>query len=139
MKRIFRMLLTASLLLAGSALAEQRAIVRVFGGQFVLSVACAQLGCSVMRDLGDPLGQLFLVGIPDAANITSLLRSLLAVPGIAAAEVDAAVRIAQNRPAIPQVLADSTTSAYFGVQVRAGYLSQPAVGIVRLAEAQNQF
>jgi subtilisin family serine protease len=139
MKRAFQMLLAVSLLLAGSAMAEQRAIVRVLGGQPVLSLTCAQLGCTITRGLEDPLGQLFLVGIPDSASVTALLRSLLVAPGILAAEVDSLVRVAQNRPAIPQALNDSASVPYFGVQVRSGYVSQPAVGIVRLAEARARF
>lgn len=139
MKRVFPMLLIGSLLLAGSAAAEQRAIVRVLGGQVVLSATCAQLGCSLSRGLGDPLGQLFLVSIPDTASMLSLLRSLLAVPGILDAEVDGLVQVSQNRPAIPPALDDTATLSYFGAQVRSPYVSQPAVGIVRLAEAQDRF
>jgi subtilisin family serine protease len=71
--------------------------------------------------------------------MTSLLGSLLAAPGVLSAEVDGLVRVAQNRPPIPPSLDDPATVSYFGAKVRSGYLSQPPVGIVRLAEAQSKF
>jgi subtilisin family serine protease len=139
MKRLVQIWLTSALLLAGPAAAEQRAIVRVTGGQSVLASTCTLLGCDVIRSLEDPLGQLFLVGIPDRASMTSLLQSLSLFPAILDAEVDAIVRVLQDRPPAPSALYDNTLVPYFGVQVRSGYVSQPAAQIVRLAEAQITF
>ena len=139
MKRLTQILLLGTALLAGPVAAEQRVIVRVLGGQPVLATTCSLLGCNIVRGLEDPLGQLFLVTIPDTASLTSLLHGLSLFPSILDAEVDAVVRVQQNRPPIPSALYDTTLVPYFGVQVRSGYVSQPAAQIVRLAEAQNTF
>jgi len=137
MKRLVRSWLLVAVLLAGPAAAEQRAIVRINGSQLLLSLTCRLLGCNVIRSLEDPLGQLFLVGIPDTSSITALLNSLSLIPSILDVEVDALVRVVQDRPPVPLALYDITSASYFGAQVRSGYISQPAVQIVRLAEAQQ--
>ena len=139
MKRLVRIWLAFALVVVESAIAEQRAIVRVTGGGSTLSGACGLLGCNIIRGLEDPFGQLFLIGVPDATSLTSLLRSLSALPGILNAEADVVVRVAQNRPPVPPALYDTASVLYFGVQVRSGYVSQPARNIVRLADAQNTF
>jgi len=139
MKRLLRSLVVSAGLLAGSAAAEQRVIVRINGTQSLLSFTCWLLGCNVIRGLGDPLGQLFLVGISDTASVTTLLNNLSLIPAILDAEVDGLVRVVQDRPPIPAALYDTSMAPYFGMQVRSGYISQPAVRIVRLPEAQNTF
>jgi thermitase len=93
----------------------------------------------VIRGLEDPLGQLFLIGVPDSALLSSFLNLLSTFPGILNVEPDTVVRLAQNRPPIPAALYDTAGVPYFGVQVRSGYLSQPAATIVRLAEARSTF
>ena len=139
MRRLIRIWLLVAVLLAGSAVAQQRAIVRVLGGESVLATTCSLLGCTVVRDLGDPLGQLFLVTIPNSASMTSLLKSLSLYPSILDAEVDLLEHLVQSQPPIPSALYDTTLVSYFGMQVRSGYVSQPAVQIVRLAQAQSTF
>jgi subtilisin family serine protease len=139
MKSLLRIWLAAALLSIGSATAEQRAIVRALGGQPALSGLCSLVGCNVIRGLEDPLAQLFLIGVPDSAVLTSFLNGLSAFPGILNVEPDLVVRLAQNRPPIPQALYDTAGVSYYGTQARSGYVSQPAVRIVRLAEAQNAF
>jgi len=139
MKRRFCISLALAALLTIRATAEQRAIVRVAGTQAILSTACSLLGCTIVRGLDDPLGQLFLIGISDTASISSLLSSLSVYPGILNAEVDSVVRVAQDRPPVPPALYDTINVPFYGVQVHSGYLSQPAVSIVRLADARNMF
>jgi subtilisin family serine protease len=139
MRRLFRIWLLVAVLLAGSAVAQQRVIVRVLGGQPVLAATCSLLACNVVRNLGDPLGQLFLITIPNSASLTLLLNSLSLFPSILDAEVDLLVHLLQNQPPIPSTLYDTTLVPYFGMQVRSGYVSQPALQIVRLAQAQSTF
>src|SRR5689334_13690478 len=139
MKRRFCISLALAALLTIRATAEQRAIVRVAGTQAILSTACSLLGCTIVRGLDDPLGQLFLIGISDTASISRLLSSLSVYPGILNAEVDSVMRVAQDRPPVPPALYDTINVPFYGVQVHSGYLSQPAVSIVRLADARNMF
>jgi subtilisin family serine protease len=134
-----RIWLAFALLTVGSAFAEQRAMVRISGGQSALSAVCSLLRCNIIRGLEDPLAQLFLIGIPDSVILSPFLNLLSTLPGILSVESDSVVRLAQNRPPIPPALHDSALVPHFGVQVRSGYLSQPASRIVRLAEAQNTF
>src|SRR5690349_2696211 len=101
MKGIIRICL-AGTLLAASVRAEQRVIIRALGGQLTLSALCAPIGCSLIRSLGDPLSQLFLIGIPDNLNLNSVLSILSALPGILSLEIDQHVGVAQDRPPIPQ-------------------------------------
>ena len=132
-------LVTACVLLAGSAHAEQRAIVRALGGQPVVYTACQIVGCSVVSNLEDPLSQVFLVTFPDVLNLNNLLTALSRIVGIVSVEPDRVARLSTNRPPIPETLYNSEQATHFGVDVRKGYASQPAVQIVRLAEAQSTF
>jgi subtilisin family serine protease len=139
MIRLVRIWIIGALLLAGSATAAQRAIVRILGGGTTLAPICSVLGCNIIRGLGDPLGQLFLVGIPDTLSMASLLRGFSLFPAILDAEVDVLLSVLQNQPPIPSALYDNALVPYYGAQVRSGYVSQPAAQIVRLAEAQSTF
>jgi hypothetical protein len=87
MKRLFNWILVCAAL-AGAARAEQRLIVRSTGGETPLRSACALLGCNVVRNLGDPTVQLFLITIPDSLNLTIFRNSLAAVVGITNIELD---------------------------------------------------
>ena len=138
MKRLFQFFFLCALAIS-PADATQRLIVRVLGGQLVLNLTCGLLGCNVIRSLEDPTAQLFLIGIPDTANLVSFLNSLLSLTSIVDVEVDSLQSVLQSRPPIPQALYDSTPVPYFGVNVRSGYVNQPAAQIVRLAEAQQSF
>src|ERR1051325_1816546 len=126
MRRLVRNWFLVTGLLVMPAIAEQRAIVRVNGDQSLLGSVCRLLGCNVIRGLGDPLGQVFLVGIPDTSSLTAFLNSLSLLSVILDAEPDASVRVAQDMPPIPAALFDTGSVSYFGVQVRSGYISQPA-------------
>jgi subtilisin family serine protease len=138
MKRLLQLFLLFAMLL-DSARADQRLIVRITGGQSLLNTVCFLLRCSIIRGLGDPLAQVFLIGIPDATNLTNFISSLSLVTGVLGIEIDQVLKLSQSLPLIPPALSDSTQVAYAGASVREGYLNQPATGIVRLFEAQNAF
>ena len=123
---------------AGTVHAEQRIIVRALGSTTV-NGACLLLGCNVVRSLDDPLSQVFLVSIADGLNLTGFLSQLLSFPGILHVEPDRIATVAESRPPIPWALSDSQLTTYFGKNVRRGYISQPAVQIIRTMEAQNTF
>jgi subtilisin family serine protease len=126
-------------LFVGSVCGEQRLIVRSLGQAPLLNSICSSLGCSVIRGLDDPDAQLFLVGIPDAANTGFFIATLSAITGILGVEMDSLLRLSDERPAIPSPLYDTSPVSYYGATVHEGYVQQPAVSIVRLADAQSRF
>jgi subtilisin family serine protease len=138
MKRLLQLLLLCGMLL-DSARADQRLIVRITGGESLLGTVCLLLRCNIIRGLDDPLAQVFLIGIPDTANVSNLISSLSLVTGVLGVEIDQVLKMSQSQPPIPPALSDSTQVAYAGASVREGYLNQPATGIVRLFEAQKAF
>jgi subtilisin family serine protease len=138
MRHILR-LTVACVLLAGSAHAEQRIIVRALGGQPAVGMACQIAGCSVVASLEDPLSQVFLVTFPDLLGLNEVLATLSRTVGIVNVEPDRIARLATTRPPIPENLYNSERAMHFGVDVRKSYAIQPAVQIIRLAEAQSTF
>ena len=132
-------LTVACVLLAGSAHAEQRVIVRALGGQATVDTACRIVRCSVVGSLEDPLSQVFLVTFPDLVNLNGVLPALSQILGIVNVEPDRTARLSTTRPPIPETLSNSERAMHFGVDVRKGYAVQPAIQIVRLAEAQSTF
>jgi subtilisin family serine protease len=138
MKRIWKLFFFFAVL-AGSAMADQRLIVRTLNGQLSLSLSCLLLGCNVSYGLGDPLGQLFLVRAPNTANLLSLTSSLLNLTGVLNVEVDRLLRMSEIQPPIPPALYETTLVPYAGVNVASGYLNQPAAQILRYLTAQTIF
>lgn len=138
MRRVMKLVLAWSLLV-GDLSANQRFIVRTLGGQPPLNTACLVLGCNVAESLGDPLGQLFLLTIPDGVVSSSFFNLLATLVYVVHSEPDLSLRVLQSNPPIPAALYDSTPVPYFGVSVREGYISQPAAQIVRIQEAQSTF
>src|SRR5438270_9918033 len=73
---------------APSAQAQARLVVRDSLGLSGINLTCLLLGCNVVRGLGDPQGQLFLVYFPSILNpVTALLKINLQL-GIVDAEID---------------------------------------------------
>jgi subtilisin family serine protease len=138
MKRIFRVFFLCSIV-ASSAMADQRLIVRTLAGQQLLGLSCLLLRCNVSYGLGDPLGQFFLVTVSDATNLLTFVTSLAQVPGIVDIEVDQLMKLSQSQPPIPPALYETNMVSYAGVNVRAGYLDQPAAQILRFFDAQTNF
>src|SRR5689334_13222208 len=114
--------------------AETRMIVRDTLGSTALHSACTLLGCTVERGLGDPSGQLFLVGFPAIISPALATTELLGVVGITAVEVDQQVTVQNGATvgSVPDALYDSTPMNYYGTTVRHGYVYQPANDIVRI-------
>ncbi|HYO80314.1 MAG TPA: S8 family serine peptidase [Bryobacteraceae bacterium] len=138
MRHILKLAL-ACVLLVSSVHAEQRAIVRALGGQVTLDGACRPLGCNVVAGLEDPLSQVFLITFPDSLSMDELFAGLSRVTGIVNFEPDRVAKLSNNRPVIPEALYNSERTIHFGIDVRKGYAVQPAVQIVRLAQAQTTF
>jgi len=129
---------------SSSSGSSQGVVVRTTLGPLGLQIACLLHGCTVVRNL-DGQNQVFLVR-PVSGLLPNLLASVLQlVNGIVDAEVDQVLVIPPNQTApttsgnAPGGLWDNTPTQYFGTTVPQGYVQQPAVQIVRLAQAQNTF
>jgi len=140
-----RSVLTIALLLASfsvsSAEASQRLIVRNDSGLPAMKRLCGILGCNVEQGLDGTLGKLFLVTIPDLVNINLFAINLSVNLGVISVELDVQVHIS-GPPATsppPAGLWDRSSNNYLGYPVWNGYANQPAGGVIRLREAQNQF
>jgi subtilisin family serine protease len=137
--RLFTLLLI-QVLLASSALADGRFIVRVGGGLPLMQTICTLLGCNVTGGLDGSLGQVFLVTnpnstLPDSTFLLSLLSSI----GVVDAEPDLLASIAQSAYPVPSALYDTKPVTYFGQTVPRGYVNQPANQIINLAATQSTF
>jgi subtilisin family serine protease len=124
------------------AQAENRFIVRDTGGLATLQKICKTLGCNVAEALdaealNAPLAQVFLLTAADSVNPTTFLQILLTQPGVVDAEGDQLAHTAGYT--IPKSLSDTKPVNYFGQTVARGYITQPAVQIINLSNAQNTF
>ena len=146
--------LSVLLLLGGlwpsGASADNRFIVRSTLDLQTLQTACnpplLTPICTVVRGLGDPLGQLFLITSP--LNLGDLLNLPGNPLGIVRAEVDQLLNLfpvgALNvlpSPLPAGLMADRTPVPYpdSGGTVWTSYQNQPAAQIVRVSDAQSQF
>ena len=132
--------LLLSLLAAPTAQAQARLVVRDSLGLSGINTTCLLLGCNVVRNLGDPQGQLFLVTFPSILNpVTALLRIDLQL-GIVDAEIDQIVntQAAYAGPA-PSYLTDEKPTSYYGATVWHGYVAQPANQLIRTGSTQSTF
>jgi subtilisin family serine protease len=127
-------------LCAPAAHAQTRLIVRDSLGLPGINLTCLLLGCNVVRGLGDPQGQLFLITFPPLLNpVTSLLQLKLDL-GIVDVEIDQTVDTGNNAYATSaSYLSDETPTPYYGATVWHGYLAQPANQLVRTAATQAGF
>ncbi len=125
---------------APAAEAQTRLIVRDSLGLPGLNLTCLLTGCSVVRSLGDPNGQLFLVTLPPILNpVTALLRISLQT-GVLDVEVDQVVNaVPAYANSDPGYLTDETPTPYYGATVWHGYLAQPGNQLVRTAQTQSAF
>jgi subtilisin family serine protease len=98
------------------------------------------LGCNVAGGLDGTLSKVFLVTTPDFIDPNAFLQILRSQPGIAHAELDALLKVMQATAAAPPSgLSDNTPVNYFGATVIHGYVSQPAIAIIRLPDTQTAF
>ena len=132
-----------------SASAQNRVIARDPAGLADLQNICTGiLGiqlCKVVEPIGDPQSQVYLVApglISDVNQLLQFLLGLLLGKG-GDAELDQLLRLPgfANSPSwsAPPSLYDMIPVNYYGTTVWHGYVSQPAVGIIRLTKAQSYF
>jgi subtilisin family serine protease len=123
-----------------AAQAQTRLIVTDSLGLPGINLTCLLTGCTVVRGLGDPNGQLFLVTLPPILNpVTKLLQISLQL-GVLGVEVDQVVSQQQpNSTGTPSYMTDETPVSYYGTTVWQGYLVQPGNQLVRTAQTQAAF
>ena len=124
------------------AAADNRFIVRASSGLALLQQSCLLLGCTVppAGGIDGALGRVFLVTTPDLLDPNAFLQILRSQPGIEHVERDAQLRVMQSTAAAPPSgLWDTVPVTYYGATVIHGYVSQPAIGIIHLPDAQTTF
>ncbi len=122
------------------AAADNRFIVRAPSGLPYLQQVCLVLGCNVSGGLDGSLGRLFLVTAPDFIDPNAFLQALRSQPGITHVELDALLKVMQATAAAPpSALSDNAPVNYFGATVIHGYVSQPAITIIRQPDTQTTF
>src|SRR2546426_8369906 len=105
-----------------------------------LQQVCLLLGCNVAGRLDGTLSKVFLVTPPDFIDPNAFLQILQSQPGIQHVELDALLKVMQATAAAPPSgLSDNTPVNYFGATVIHGYVSQPAIAIIRLPDTQTAF
>ena len=147
-----RSIITCLLALAiggASANAQNQVIARDPAGLEDLQNLCTGiLGiqlCTVVEPIGDPQSQVYLVAPGLIGDVDQLLQFLLGLllPRGGAAEVDRLLQLPgfPTSPSwnAPPSLDDVTPVYYYGTTVWHGYVSQPAVGIIRLNKARSYF
>src|SRR5258707_4344847 len=111
------LLLLLTAFCAPAAQAQTRLIVRDSLGLGSLNLTCLLTGCQVVRSLGDPQGQLFLITFPSILDpVTALLKISLQL-GIDV-EIDQVANTldAYAGPA-PSYLTDEKPTSYYGATV----------------------
>jgi len=122
------------------AAADNRFIVRAQSGLNSLQQVCLALGCNVAGGLDGTISKVFLVTTPAFIDPNAFLQILRSQPGIQHVELDALLKVMQATAAAPPSgLSDNTPVVYFGATVIHGYVSQPAIAIVRLPDTQSTF
>jgi subtilisin family serine protease len=115
-------------------------IVRDSAGSAGINLTCLLLGCQVLRGIGDPDGQLFVVQAPRMLGSGAFLAVLLSANGVSDAELDQTVNtLAATMGTMPSYATDETPVSYYGATVWEGYLLQTPNQIVRTAETQSAF
>src|SRR5437879_6149495 len=122
------------------AAADNRFIVRAPSGVNTVQQICLVLACNVAGGLDGDLGKVFLVTTPGFIDPNAFLQTLRSQPGIKHVELDTLLRVMQaTATAAPSGLWDNTPVDYFGSTVIHGYVSQPAITIIRLPDTQTTF
>ncbi len=122
------------------AAADNRFIVRTQSGLNSLQQVCLALGCNVAGGLDGTISKVFLVTSPAFIDPNAFLQTLRSQPGITHVELDALLKVMQATATTPpSALSDNAPVVYFGATVINGYVSQPAIAIVRLPDTQSTF
>src|SRR2546423_62666 len=130
----------AQLLSLGGSYSSTRLIVRDTLGLSGLNLTCLVLGCQVKQSIGDPSGQLFVITTPSLLNPVLFIAKLLLQPGISAVEIDQSVGTqAASAGTAPAYLSDRTAVSYYGATVWEGYVTQPAVQLIRSDAAHSVY
>src|SRR5215831_4990202 len=126
-----------------SAYAQNQIIARdTLGLQDLQNICTGVLGihlCTVVEPIGDPQAQVYLVAPGVISDVNQLLQFLLGflLPNGGAAELDQLLNLkgftSSTSWTAPLTLYDVTPVNYYGTTVWHGYVSQPAVGIIRVA------
>lgn len=130
-----------SLLAAPAAQAQARLVVRDSLGVPGINLACSLVGCHVLRGLGDPQGQLFVVSFPPGLDVvTASLRLQIGLAGIVSVEIDQTVNThPADASSAPAYLTDKTPVSYYGTTAWHGYVAQPATQLIRNDAAHSTF
>ena len=130
-----------------SASAQNQVIARDTGGLQDLQTICSGLLgvlplCTVVEPVGDPQAQVYVVAPGLIGDVDELLQFLLhfLLPEGGDAELDQRLQLTSSTTwTAPQSLYDTTPDSYYGTSVWHGYISQPAAGIIKIADTQNVF
>lgn len=127
-------------LLSGNPPPPIRYIVRHTAGLSGLKLTCFSLACQVVRSIGDPDAQLFVIQASGLISPGVFLAELTAAVGVADAELD---QNAHTPPPadgdMPWYTNDRVLVSYFGASVWEGYVVQTPNQIVRTAQTQSEF
>lgn len=149
--RTWRIITCLSVLALGSASAsaQNQVIARdPLGLKDLQNICTGILGiqlCNVVEPIGDPQAQVYLVAPGLIGDVEELLQFLLGflLPKGGDAELDQLLQLpgfeSSTNWTVPLSLYDITPVNYYGTTVWHGYVSQPAVGIIRLVKAQSSF
>jgi subtilisin family serine protease len=137
---VVTILLLGVIVIPGARAQQSRLIVRDTLGLTHLTALCPLLGCNVLRGLGDPLHQVFVVAPAVPIDLGSLLNLLPHQSGILDVEVDQSLSL-ETPPLsfIPGALQDNVPVDYYATPAWNGYIDQAANSIVRTAETQRQY
>ena len=117
-------------------------IVHTNGGVAGLQSVCTLGLCQVVQPLDGSLNHVFLVAGPSNESASEFISFLLSIPGVVNAEINQAVSIASGSATAttpPPSLVNTTPVQYYVSSAWEGYVNQPAVQIIGLAQVQNQF
>jgi subtilisin family serine protease len=117
-----------------------RIVVRDSLGLSGINATCLLLNCTVVRGLGDPSGQLFLITIPSILDPVAFLLNLRIQLGIVDAEIDQVVKTsAASAGPAPSYLTDTAPVTYYGATVWRGYVTQTGNQLIQTDPTHHIF
>ena len=119
---------------------QQRLVVRDTLGLSHLLGVCRLLGCTVVRGVGDPNSEVFVVSSPllSILNVFDLSQLININLGIISVEIDQVVKTqATSATSFPSYLTDRTPVDFYGTTVWRGYVTQPAAQIIQAEPARS--
>jgi subtilisin family serine protease len=117
-----------------------RIVVRDSLGLTGIKTTCSLLGCTVVRGLGDPSGQLFLITTPSTLDPVTFLLHLRLQLGIVDAEIDQVVKTsAASAGPAPSYLTDKAPITYYGATVWRGYVTQTGNQLIQTDATHSIF